>query len=208
MTKPQNVTSPQNIVIEEEVVVSEVVQGEMDPTTMPVPGSQTEETAMTTTQAADQVPDQTPAHAQPPAQARGNAMDFFSEAGTKKQWFNVATPLEALQVIAAMDDTDFKLGDCRGQIIDCVQIVAHESEFENKEHELIAAVRTVIIDSQGKSYGSVAQGVRDSVASLFAMIGFPPYNPPIKLTPVEKTTRAGFKTLKLIPVVGKLPVID
>lgn len=200
--------------MEKTKTVNAEVVGEMDPTTMPEPaaqdipdpGPQGEETSLTITQAADLATNDS--DLDPAPKARGNAMDFFAEAGTKKQWFNVATPQEALQVIAAMDDTDYKLGDCRGQVIDCVQIVAHESTFENKERELIAAVRTVIIDTNGKSYGSVADGVRDSVASLFSMIGFPPYNPPIKLTPVEKTTRSGFKTLKLIPVVGKQPVTD
>lgn len=134
--------------------------------------------------------------------APASAGDFFSDVSTKKMWFNQPnSQAEALAIVKAMDDTDEQLLDCIGQVIECVNIIAHEAEFENDQKEIVSAIRTVLIDVNGKSYGSVATGVRDSVRSLFGMVGLPPYNPPIKLTPVQKKTRNGFRTLKLVPVV-------
>ena len=134
----------------------------------------------------------------------GTAAGFFEDVATRRMWFNAKTKAESLAVIAAMDNTDYQLADCLGQVIEVIQIIAHETQFETKEKGLISAIRTVIIDAKGKSYGSVADGVRDSVAGLFHMVGMPPYDPPILLTPIEKPTRQGFKTLKLIPVVSIL----
>jgi hypothetical protein len=127
---------------------------------------------------------------------------FFEGVATRKMWYGATDPndkMAGLAIVAAIDDTTFQLSDCIGQAIEVVNIAAHETTIETKDNGPVKAIRTVLIDSQGQSYGSVADGVRDSIANIFALVGMPPWSEPIKLTPVNRTTRNGFKTLKLIP---------
>lgn len=134
-----------------------------------------------------------------------NGDSLFDDIATRRMWHNSpkGDKLAALSVVAAIDDTTYKIGDCIGQVIDVVNIVAHETSISQPDGGAVLAIRTVLIDQAGMSYGSVAEGVRDSVAQLFALVGLPPYSDPIRLTPVNKTTRAGFKTLKLVPYIPK-----
>jgi hypothetical protein len=130
--------------------------------------------------------------------------DFFDSMATRRMWYGTIDPndkMAGLAIVAAIDDTDFQIGDCLGTVIEVVNVAAHETVIETKDKGRVTAIRTVLIDKDGKSYGSVAEGVRDSIANLFAMVGMPPWSEPIRLTPVNKTTRNGFKTLKLIPKV-------
>lgn len=127
-----------------------------------------------------------------------NPVDFFSGVG------NIWTSLpqdgsreSKLALLNAMDNTEANLRDICGTVLDIENIVCHSIRLQTDSGEEIDAVRTVLIATDGKCYATVGDGVRASLAKMFAVLGMPPWKPSIKVSPKEVTTRRGYRVLKL-----------
>ena len=80
----------------------------------------------------------------------------------------------AIAIYNAINNADESLGDHIGEVIEVVNIVAHPVEVtDEKTGEVIDALRTVLIDKNGKSYVAVSQGITNSLARIFSLIGTP-----------------------------------
>jgi hypothetical protein len=101
------------------------------------------------------------------------------------------------KIYNAINDTDFTLRDCMGQVINVVDIVAHPITLLDDEGHEQDAMRVVLVDDAGHTYHTVANGIMSSLQKVFAIYGQPTYEPPVKMIPVEKKTRKGFRTLTL-----------
>lgn len=104
----------------------------------------------------------------------------------------------AIKIYNAINNADQKLDDNKGIVLEIVDIVAHPIELlDEQSGEMVKALRIVLIDKEGVGYESVSLGVASSVQKIFAVVGKPSYNPPLKVMGKEQKTRKGFKTLTL-----------
>jgi hypothetical protein len=114
-------------------------------------------------------------------------------------------PIEdKIAVAQAMGDANYNIreyfkGD-QAEPIEVVHALAHVVDVLTEENELVKANRIVLIDKNGKTYSSVAEGVKTSLGNIFALFGLPPFNPPLKIKAEEVLTRRKRYTLNLKPV--------
>lgn len=87
------------------------------------------------------------------------------------------------------------LDDHKGEVLEIVDVAGHPvSLLDENTGEVVNAFRTILIDKNGKNYDAVSQGIVSSLQKIFAIVGEPTYNPPLKIKVVEQKTRKGFKT--------------
>ena len=108
-------------------------------------------------------------------------------------------------IAQAMGDADYNLRDYfkanpMAAPLEMVDALAHNVDIVTDDGEAIKASRLVIIDKNGKTYSTVADGARSSMGNLFNIFGLPPFNPPLKIVAREVKTRRGFYTLNIVPV--------
>jgi hypothetical protein len=111
---------------------------------------------------------------------------------------------DKIGIALAMGDANYNLKeyfkDKNAQPIKMVHALTHFVQLVNDDGETVDAVRCVIIDDQGKTYSTVANGARSSIMNLFSIFGMPPFNPPLEIEAKEVKTRRGFFTLNIVPV--------
>ena len=90
------------------------------------------------------------------------------------------------QLVNAMNNPDFRIGDMLNKTINCVDIYIEQATVTNNETgEVSMLPRTVLIDDKGKSYAALSYGVFNSLKKIISVFGFPnEWNEPI---PVEVT---------------------
>ena len=103
------------------------------------------------------------------------------------------------KVFNAMNDTDFRLRDCVGQTINLVDFVAHKVMLtKEKTGEVEPAIRCVLIDDKGQTYGTVSKGIQQSLTKLFGTVGVPKdWDKPMPIKVVEKSGRNGYRFLTI-----------
>ena len=100
------------------------------------------------------------------------------------------------RIFNAINDNDGNVSDMINQTLDVVDLMAFPVQIADlKTGELQEGIRVVLITKDGESYGSVAKGVFSSLQNIIAICGMGPWQDGIRLTPVQKKTRAGFTTL-------------
>lgn len=97
------------------------------------------------------------------------------------------------------------LADKIGFEFDLANVLMHMATKETPEGEVKDLLRIVLITATGECYGTFASGVRDSLATVFATRGYPPYSPPIRFRVATKKTSKGFKLLRLDRVFAPKP---
>ena len=101
----------------------------------------------------------------------------------------------------SMNNNDGSISDieeARGEIV-VANFMIYPVEVVNDNGEIVPAFRTVLITPEGKSFGSVATGVFNSLKSIVAIMGMPnTWETPLKLAPRRTKTRKGFYTLQLV----------
>lgn len=103
-----------------------------------------------------------------------------------------------IAIYNAISKDDEKLDDHKGEILKIKDIVAHTVTLADEESgEVLNLVRIILIDDKGVGYASISQGVYSSIQKIFAIVGMPTWDEPMKLKCVEQKTRKGFKTLTL-----------
>lgn len=95
----------------------------------------------------------------------------------------------------AINNVEKSLDECKGEVINVVNVVAHPQTITNNDGEIIECLRIVLIDENGVGYHTVASGVMNSLEKIFNIVGMPTYNPPLAMIPREQKTRNGYKTL-------------
>lgn len=110
------------------------------------------------------------------------------------------TDIEAKKtVFSAVNDAE-PLSDHLGETLDVVDIVAHKVEVANEESgEIGEATRVVLLTSDGNALASVSVGIQGAVRNILAFLGEPStWGGAVKLIPVEKKGRRGFRYMSLM----------
>lgn len=103
-----------------------------------------------------------------------------------------------VKLFSAINDSENSLSDHLGQVIEVTDFVAHTVELEDEiTKQPVKALRVVVIDVEGKGYHAISEGVVSSLQKAVKIFGAPTWKEPLKMSPVEKKTRKGFKTLTL-----------
>lgn len=104
-----------------------------------------------------------------------------------------------IKVYNAISDSENSLDDHKGEIIEITDFVAHPIELQDEvTGEMVQAMRVVLLTADGVGYHAVSSGVVSSMQRIIGLVGQGPWTAePLKVVPVEKKTRKGFKTLTL-----------
>lgn len=105
------------------------------------------------------------------------------------------SPQAAARIFNAINDNDGNIRDQLNKTLVVTDLMAFPVSIVDENGELQDGIRVVLITKDGKSYGSVAQGVFSALQNIIAIVGVGPWPTGLKLVPVEKTTRRGFRTL-------------
>lgn len=87
---------------------------------------------------------------------------------------NDGTRETQIQIYNAINNVDKNIAECIGEVIECVNVVAHPVELVDEETgELKEVLRTILIAKDGTTYGAVSQGVASSLSKIFSIVGVP-----------------------------------
>ena len=116
----------------------------------------------------------------------------------------VASTLPGKETLIAMNDT-IEATELKDKPARIVHVIVHNATVRDDESGIETEVRrTVLIDTKGVAYACVSDGVISSLQQLAAVFGPPPWNDVdgskgLPLRMIEKQTRRGFRTYRLIP---------
>ena len=86
------------------------------------------------------------------------------------------------------------LDDMVGKVVEVENVIIQPIEMtDNATGEVALRNRIVLITPNGDAYGCTSTGVETSMRNLFAIVGCPPWNPPIAFDVVKKQGRNGYK---------------
>lgn len=103
------------------------------------------------------------------------------------------------QMYNALNNNDGAIADLadKHEMITVTNFLIYPVEVVTEDGELVPAKRTVLVAEDGKTYGSVAEGVFKSMQGIVQFIGMAPWTPGIKIQPFRSKTRRGFYILQL-----------
>lgn len=107
------------------------------------------------------------------------------------------------KIFNAVNGSDEAIADHIGEVLEIVDIVAHPVELVDEETgEIVQALRTVLIDVNGKSYTAVSQGIASALSKVFAIVGMPSWkDEPVKMKIKQVKTRNGNNKVNTIELV-------
>lgn len=92
----------------------------------------------------------------------------------------------------AINNAENSLTDFIGKPLEIVDVVAHPVTLTDEETgEIVQALRVVLIDKNGVGYTAVSQGITNSLARIFKIIGMPTWKEPVKMEVKQVKTRNG-----------------
>ena len=92
----------------------------------------------------------------------------------------------------AINNAENSLTDFIGKPLEIVDVVAHPVTLTDDETgEIVQALRVVLIDKNGIGYTGVSQGITNSLARIFKIIGMPTWKEPVKMEVKQVKTRNG-----------------
>lgn len=98
----------------------------------------------------------------------------------------------------AINSAQEKLDDHKKEILSIKDVAAHPIQLvDENTGEVVVAMRVILIAEDNTTYECVSAGVVSSLQKIFAIIGMPTWEEPVKMMPVEQKTRKGFKVLTL-----------
>jgi hypothetical protein len=109
-------------------------------------------------------------------------------------------------IFNAVNGADEQIADHIGEVIEVVNVVAHPVRLADEvTGEIVDALRTVLIDKNGKSYTAVSQGITSALSKIFSIIGTPENGAwekePVKMKIRQVKTRNGNNKVNTIELV-------
>lgn len=109
-------------------------------------------------------------------------------------------------IFNAVNGADESIADHIGEIIEVVNVVAHPVQLlDEVTGEVVNALRTVLIDKNGKSYTAVSQGITSALSKIFSIVGTPENGAwekePVKMKIRQVKTRNGNNKVNTIELV-------
>lgn len=119
---------------------------------------------------------------------------------------NDGTRKTKVAIFNAVNGADESIADHIGEVIEVVNVVAHPVELLDEETgEVVNALRTVLIDKNGKTYTAVSQGITSALSKIFSIIGTPEdgawEKEPVKMKIRQVKTRNGNNKVNTIELV-------
>ena len=126
----------------------------------------------------------------------------LSQEGAMYCSFQADSPENKAKLINAMNNPDYRVGDCINQEINLTDVFCQTVECRNEETgEVSVAPRVVLIDDKGKAYQSVSVGIYSSLKNIMFVYGDPStWEKPVKVK-ITQITKGKNKMLNL-KVVG------
>lgn len=109
-------------------------------------------------------------------------------------------------IFNAVNGADESVSDHIGEVLEVVNVVAHPVELlDEVTGEVTTALRTVLVDKNGKSYTAVSQGITSALSKIFSIVGTPEggawEKEPVKMKIKQVKTRNGNNKVNTIELV-------
>ena len=119
---------------------------------------------------------------------------------------NDGTRKSQIAIFNAVNGADESLSDHINEVLEVVNIVAHPVTLVDEETgEVIEALRTVLIDKNGKAYTAVSTGIANALSRVMAIVGEPVNGAwekePVKMKIKQIKTRNGNNKVNTIELV-------
>lgn len=111
-----------------------------------------------------------------------------------------------ITIYNAINSPSKTLAEMKGKTLEIVNVVAYPISITNEETgEIITCLRTILIDKKGVGYAAVSQGITNSLARIFSIVGTPDNGAwekePVKMEVKEVNTRNGNNKVNVIELV-------
>jgi len=109
------------------------------------------------------------------------------------------TPEARIAILEAVTNAE-PIADHLDEIIQLKDVVVQATEIGQEDGSERDALRIILIDSEGKSYAAVSDGLFKAMQNMFAILGNPnTWTEPLPVKVVEVRGRRGFKffTIKI-----------
>ena len=119
---------------------------------------------------------------------------------------NDNTRKSQIAIYNAINGADEQVADHINEVLEIVNVVAHPVTLTDEETgEIITALRTVLIDKNGKGYVAVSGGIANAVSRIMSIIGEPTNGAwekePVKMKIKQVKTRNGNNKVNTIELV-------
>lgn len=109
-----------------------------------------------------------------------------------------SNPKEAAIIHAAMTASDaLPLTELVGNEVSVANLIVHKVSGESMEGKQRDFIRMVLLDDQGNAYSTCSDSALDCIAKAIALVGVPPWHPPMRFKVSERRTNSNRKTLIL-----------
>ena len=106
-----------------------------------------------------------------------------------------------IKIYNAVNSKGESLADHKNEVLEIVDVACHPITLADPNTgEAVNVLRTILVDKNGKNYDAVSQGIVSSLQKIFAIVGQPSYDPPLKIKVVEQKTSNKFtvNTIELV----------
>jgi len=119
---------------------------------------------------------------------------------------NDGTRKSAVAIYNAVSSADEQLADHINEVLEVINVVAHPVNLVDEETgEMINCLRTVLVCKDGKAYSATSQGITNSLARIFSIVGMPDggawEKEPVKMKIKQVKTRNGNNKVNTIELV-------
>lgn len=119
---------------------------------------------------------------------------------------NDGTRKSQVAIYNAINGADESVSDHINEILEIVNVVAHPVTLTDEETgEIVEALRTVLIDKNGKAYVAVSGGIANALSRIMSIIGEPTNGAwekePVKMKIKQVKTRNGNNKVNTIELV-------
>lgn len=119
---------------------------------------------------------------------------------------NDGTRKSQVAIYNAINGADESVSDHINEVLEIVNVVAHPVTLTDEETgEIVEALRTVLIDKNGKAYVAVSGGIANALSRIMSIIGEPVNGAwekePVKMKIKQVKTRNGNNKVNTIELV-------
>ena len=94
-----------------------------------------------------------------------------------------------VRIYNAVNVSDNKLDDHKGEVLEITDVIAHSVNLiDENTGEIKDCTRIVLVAKDGKCYDSISLGVYSSLQKIFAIVGLPHWEEPLKMRATEQKT--------------------
>lgn len=136
-----------------------------------------------------------------------NLPDAFTKGGGVSFWtsLDASTDEGEALVYHARQGQGIPVADNIGKEFNLTNILMHMAETSTPAGEVQQLLRLVLITDENECLTTFSDGIRESIATLFATKGYPPYAKPPRFKVSQIKTNNGFKLLTLERVFAPKP---